>query len=88
MSVFKNNLGTYEIDFSEGVVERLEELWTTDKAKFEQLEEHLYDKFDWIAGLNISAPALYDGFKKIEIASKCDIELHREINKWYRENSY
>lgn len=86
MAVFKNDVGSYEIDFSEEVAEKLKKLWKTNKEKYEDLEEYMYEKFDWLSGLNVDVLTLFEGFKSEEKAKKCDFALHKEIYKWFREN--
>lgn len=85
MAVFKNLSGGYEMDFSEAVVEKLENLWQTDKEKYEDLEEYIYSKFDWIAGLHTDAPSLFNSFENEEEAVRCDKALHKEIHKWFKK---
>lgn len=85
MAVFENCYGGYGIDFSEKVVEKLEALWDTDKEKFEELTEHIYSKFDWVAGVYTDAPDLYNSFESKEDANKCSLALHKEIRKWFKE---
>ena len=84
MAIFKSLSGSYEMDFSEAVVEKLESLWNTDKEKYEDLEEHIYSKFDWVAGLRTDAPSLFNGFENEEEAIKRNDMLHKEIHKWFK----
>lgn len=86
MGAFRNDLGTYEIDYSEEVAETLKKLWETDKEKYENLEEYIYGKFDWLSGLQTDIPTLFNGFKSEKEAKKQSVVLSRAINKWLKEN--
>ena len=85
MAVFKNLNGNYEIDFSVELAEQLEELWDNNRNKFEELREHIYEKFDWVYELCTNAPILFENFTDEEKAQKYGMALTRAINKWLRE---
>ena len=87
MSVFNNINGNgYGIDFSDLLSERLEHLWDTNRDKFDELTEYIYEKFDWVSGLCTDAPTLFNDFETREEAHKCDVALNRTVHKWFRDN--
>lgn len=86
MAVFKNLQGKYAIDYSITVMERLDKLWKTSREQYEELEDYIYNRFDWVAGLGLNVPDLYEHFDNKEDAQKRNDALHRAINKWFRSD--